>query len=272
MNKELSKLENKHKIDCRWTINSEHYQCILKAKQQQQQQNLLRKLQLSARERWYLLQAKAKFAGMFNLKLHYYLYMIHLDGQAIASRLSHAVTKESSKLRKLLAEYNKSLPNHIIDWEEITDLSTHIHQDTQPEYSNIPRTIRLEAISLYHHQQRANEEILMLQDDMQNVINYHMHERERYKNMLSTCSERGRTCLIKYCIIREEVALHRCHSSFGDFVSNFPEFTSSFEEFSLSKELPVHSDSADCDSYSSSTSTTNIDDLIIPTYTTSKDL
>ena len=87
------------------------------------------KLASSARERWYLLSLKSMqvpsvilMVNNCNPNLFYYVH-----GQYMASHLSKSITKESAKLKRLLAEYNSTVqPHQQLTWEQVCDLSSNV--------------------------------------------------------------------------------------------------------------------------------------------------
>ena len=63
--------------------------------------NILDSMDTCARERWFLLNLKAKFAGKsFFILFNVVFTFVLLDGQYLASRLSKSISQESSKLKQ----------------------------------------------------------------------------------------------------------------------------------------------------------------------------
>lgn len=95
-----------------------------------QTKKIKKKIAVVARERWFLLNLKAKFA----------------DGQYLASRLSKSITKASSKIKSLLSQLN-SLNIESSTWFDAINLSNVwyeaiLESDTTP----IPQSVKLQAI------------------------------------------------------------------------------------------------------------------------------
>lgn len=87
------------------------------------------KLQSLARERWFLLRLKSKYAGVFNISIvtllqFIWIIIIYVAGQSIAIRLSrrfcwiNVVTKQ---LKAKISEYNSNNPpSGSLTWEDVT--------------------------------------------------------------------------------------------------------------------------------------------------------
>ena len=59
----LKLIEREHSIPQRWTPDSPSYQAVDRLQIQQSKQDAFAKLEQCARERWFLLTIKAKYAG-----------------------------------------------------------------------------------------------------------------------------------------------------------------------------------------------------------------
>ncbi len=63
LERKMKEIESVHGIQIRWTEDSSEYQSFEHARITRKKQQLLDKLGVCARERWYMLNVKAKFAG-----------------------------------------------------------------------------------------------------------------------------------------------------------------------------------------------------------------
>lgn len=84
MEKKLKNFETKHHLLQRWDPESVQYQVVKKTFITKTQSNLLIKIKDLARERWFLLALKAKYAGMKT----YTHYSLHLISQSTMYRWS----------------------------------------------------------------------------------------------------------------------------------------------------------------------------------------
>ena len=69
--KKLKDIERTHSITSRWLLNSSEYLTVKRLAESRNRTNWLLKLESLARERWFLLSLKAKYAGMYVLNIHF---------------------------------------------------------------------------------------------------------------------------------------------------------------------------------------------------------
>lgn len=140
---------------------------------------------------------------------------VHVDGQYLASRLSRSITKESSKLKELIKEYNLLVPERQLDWANVVSLSLDevliIEHPLETEQT-VPRAVRIECIKNHYLSLRAQEELNLLKQEMENVIQYFSKDREallEHKAIAATAGDIGAYCLLKIEIRKTEDKLHR---------------------------------------------------------------
>ena len=108
--------------------DSAYYKDLKSSRDYHTSRSLKSQIATVARERWFFLQLKAKYAGKIivnDVCVYVISFAIIIDGQYIASRLSKLISKSSAQLKSLLSQYN-SLGFGSIKWEEATDLGSSI--------------------------------------------------------------------------------------------------------------------------------------------------
>lgn len=110
------------------------------------------------------------------LFLHLTCIYVHvLDGQKIAIRLSRRINVVSKQLKSTLSKYNAGLNNHQqLTWEEATDLSNEIYRGSIFPSTEIPSSIKLQAVQQHHRVARAKEEISKLKEEMNSVTEHYI--------------------------------------------------------------------------------------------------
>ena len=117
------------------------------------------RMQSLARERWFLLRLKSRYAGMLihisvlrvYLIINFLIYF-YIAGQSIAIRLSRRINVVSKQLKLKLETFNsKHPPAERITWESVTQLDA-------DRLHTIPRSTKYQAVRLFHTAARANEE------------------------------------------------------------------------------------------------------------------
>lgn len=104
-----------------------------------------------------------------SLRLHF-THIHVLDGQKIAIRLSRRINVVSKQLKNTLSKYNSGLNNHQqLTWEEATDLSNELYKGIIFASTEIPSSIKLQAVQQHHRVARAKEEISRLKEEMNSV-------------------------------------------------------------------------------------------------------
>ena len=138
------------------------------------------KLASSARERWYLLSFKSMqvpsvilMVNNCNPNIFYYVH-----GQYMASHLSKSITKESAKLKRLLAEYNSTVqPHEQLTWEQVCDLSSPMCAQLDSSLDiQVPKPIRIAIINVGMKNMRGLEENKIIEQEMKSVITFHISD------------------------------------------------------------------------------------------------
>lgn len=137
-----------------------------------------------------------------NITIHAcYFCNLHIDGQYLASRLSKSIVKESESLKQLIKEYNKLVsPDEHLLWADVTDLSSSLYQqsfDPSAEESMVPRSVKIEAIKYHYLSLRAQEDIDLLKEEMNNVIQHYVQDKTLLLQCVEETSDIGHICLLK---------------------------------------------------------------------------
>ena len=142
-------IEREHSIPQRWTPDSPSYQAVDRLQIQQSKQDAFARLKQCARERWFLLTIKAKYAGtcvvhiFMSFTLHSIIYqMVNI---IMVSQISRGIQQE---LKRLLNAYNQLVSEHL-SWKDVTDLSSSIWNPSEGNSILPPRSVRLVAINAY---------------------------------------------------------------------------------------------------------------------------
>lgn len=153
----------------------------------------------------------------------------------MASRLSRAITRETTRLKHLLAEYNSSMvPSQQLTWEGVCNPSTHIWQQLeQPLDIPVPKSVRIAAINALMTKRRAEEEVVMLQQEMRSFISFYMKDATALTRAIDTLEaseaktayDNGCIALLKVRLCNIEQELLSCCSSYNQFV-DVPDLTS----------------------------------------------
>jgi len=83
-------------------------------------------------------------------------YLVYIDGQYMASRISRSITKQTASIDERV-QYSSSGQ---VSWEQVTDLSSSFWFGNDNSELAIPRTVRLQAINSLSKLHRASEEVL----------------------------------------------------------------------------------------------------------------
>jgi len=95
----------------------------------------------------------------------------------MASRISRAIQRETSKLKKLLACYNQLVPtNQQLSWNQLTDLSSSVWTGQDQSEICVPRSVRLSAIKAHQKMHRAQEEVEILKSEMCSTITFYVKQ------------------------------------------------------------------------------------------------
>ncbi|XP_065906278.1 uncharacterized protein [Dysidea avara] len=176
----LKSLEQANGVRQRWSTSSTQYREAKTLVASEHRMCLLLKLEQAARERWFLLTLKAKYA----------------DGLAIDSRLSLPVE------------------DHMI-WEAAINIHRNSYTASLASIAtSIPIEVKREAVQKFRTAKRSLEEIALLKDEMRNCLEYYkrqiaslkrsqeeihlqLHEQEKDVEKLSGC----------YCLISRKLLI-----------------------------------------------------------------
>lgn len=136
---------------------------------------------------------------------------MYSDGQKIAKKLSKSITKETVKARKLLDEFNVSSSQIDSNFSpvmlgEVLTPTSKFWQCPHQQSEQIPLSVKRDIIEAYLLQKRCEEELLLLQSEMQNVIDYYNEKEKKINAALhAICNgeskfnrfNRGCSCLLK---------------------------------------------------------------------------
>ena len=152
----------------------------------------------------------------------------------MASRLSKAITKETTRLKHLLAEYNSSvMPSEQLTWEDVCHPSAQVwSQLEQPLDLPVPKPVRIAAINALMTKRRTEEEIMMLRQEMRNVIAFYVKDVAAISSAIEmleaaeamTAYDRGCVSLLKVRLGNVKHELLSCCSSYKRFV-DLPDLT-----------------------------------------------
>lgn len=178
METKLQELEQNHRITQRWKIDSPEYQSAEQVHRAGDLGLIRQKIERSARERWFLLSMKAKYAG----KMHYIANddetSIIVDGHALAVRLSRRITVVSSQLKAMINQHNMltTAETQKLTWESANDLNAHSIGVIYPSHPTVPASVKKESCQAVLLMDRAKEEIAMINEEMNNVFDHYMQE------------------------------------------------------------------------------------------------
>ena len=153
---ELQTIESQHGVKSRWKISDPEYKQAEKAQASLVRSSLFEAIKACSVKRKFLLHIKAKYAGE-GLMVMYIVILPSLasfvDGQKIAKRLSMQISKETAKLKKLIAEYNSC---HCDEPDLI------LADVLEPHSTDVGRKERHDIIQAYLRKKRSEEEIKLL--------------------------------------------------------------------------------------------------------------
>ncbi|XP_065900357.1 uncharacterized protein [Dysidea avara] len=155
----LSGFEHSHGVNQRWSPSSTEYHEVKALVASENRTHLLIKIEQAARERWFLLRLKAKYA----------------DGLSIAVRLSRRITTVNSHMKAMLNNFNEGLPvDDRMSWEAACNIHHHSYTAslTNP-VDSIPLEVKHEAVQKFQTIVRSNEEMMLLTQEMSNCLEYY---------------------------------------------------------------------------------------------------
>jgi len=152
------------------------------------------------------------------------------DGQYMASRISRFITKQTAKLKALMNKFNAIIPaNESVSWEQITDLSSSFWLGKDGIEGDVHRSVRLQAINAYSKLQCATEELRMLDEEIINVVLFHVHDYKMLMDAISsadssTCYGSGSICLLKHRLADSEEEMKACVNAFNVYFDSIVDF------------------------------------------------
>ena len=138
-------------------------------------------------------------------------------------------------MKHLLAEYNSAvILLEQLTWEEVCHPSAQVWlRLEQPLNLPVPKPVRLAAINALMTQRRAEEEVVMLQQEIKNVIAFHMKDVAALTGAIGqleesetmTAYDRGCVSLLKVRLSKVKEQLLSCCCSYEQHV-DVPDLTS----------------------------------------------
>ena len=124
------------------------------------------------------------------LKLH---WLLLIDGQKIAKRLSTSITKETTLARKLLSDYNTLTGSSTkVTLAEVLSLDADFWKNPQLSTgvsSDISWSTKKDIIQAYLLVKRSEEELLLLSEEKENVLSYWSDQKKAIEQQLATTTE-----------------------------------------------------------------------------------
>lgn len=147
----------------------------------------------------------------------------------MAARVSKSITAASLQLKKNLKQYNAIPGVELLTWQDVTNLSSPLwlFDVFNNNMQQIPKSIKLAAITNHHLILRADEEIDMLKQEMTNTLQFYKHELEALNIFLeesntSTLHGEGAKCLRHFEVIRLKSVFKCCVNNFSPFLADIP--------------------------------------------------
>ena len=178
-------------------------------------------LSLCARDRWFMLTLKRRFAGQSRLKMFYEALLSCVDGQYMASRISKLINKQTDRLKKLISDYNKiTRASNSVTWEEVTNLESSFWINTNDVEPVIPRPLKLQAINTLSKFHRAVEELGLLDEEMINVLVFHLQDHAILTSTIKSLESSSTDCNNGYlCLLK--LRLSDCTKEIKDCLDSF---------------------------------------------------
>ena len=207
-------VEFQRKVEKRWEKTDTCYIHALSIKHQSEVKRTYDHLLHMARERWFLLSVKARFA----------------EGHIMASRISRRITIVHQKLKHLIEKYN-SLRSKVLEendmpeslnWDIVTNMQSHSLSFTTEE-AKAPANIRRTAVDQTHLIRCCDEEVVLVKQEMLNtytvLLKFHNIISQKLQlRVEDTQFSRGVITLLKSKLLFLELQLVQCHSSFAHHV------------------------------------------------------
>ena len=167
------------------------------------------------------LTALKSLQGHFNIPCNFFS-----DGQAIAIKISNQIGKVVNEMKRLLSSFNDLCENEV-DFMEIKDPQFPIYSsllENDPDGNCVSTTIKKRLVELTHLQDRCEEELSMVKEEMktlENFIQYQIAEIEKYvvsKGVCENSFNKGLHC----CLLRKQLMhktyLQSLHDTWTDII------------------------------------------------------
>ena len=157
------------------------------------------------------------------------MIIIQLDGLYMASRIAKQITKQTGNLKKLLVAYNEVAGSDTVSWDQVTNLESSFWLSADQQEPLIPRSLRLQAITLLSTYYRSIEELKLLEQEMINVLLFHFQDYTKLTKAIEDLINKsyslqlhnGYTCLLK-------LRLYACISEIRNCIESFTKSNPSF--------------------------------------------
>ncbi|XP_068739812.1 uncharacterized protein [Montipora capricornis] len=150
----------------RWSPDNPLYLAYIHELHDKRQKDLLLSMHSKCSERWFLLQLMKKYA----------------DGQAIARRLCSQISKTTNAVKQLVKEYERpqtstgsKYPSKVLV-EGALDVDSSMWRTIDP--SSVPYCDKRQLIDLVHINNRCNEEVSIIQEEMRRILKFYERKIE----------------------------------------------------------------------------------------------
>lgn len=168
LDQQLKKLEIGQ---ARWSPDNPLYLAYIHELHDKRQKDLLLSMHSKCSERWFLLQLMKKYA----------------DGQAIARRLCSQISKTTNAVKQLVKEYERpqtstgsKYPSKVLV-EDALDINSSMWRTIDSEVdlpSSVPYCVKRQLIDLVHINNRCNEEISIIKEEMRRIVKFYERKIE----------------------------------------------------------------------------------------------
>ena len=275
MDCKLADMERRFGVMIRWNTTDKEYTDARRSTLMEKQSQLHSCLWATVVKRHYLLQMKAKYAGIKSLAIYIENelgYLIHADGQKIAKKLSTSISKETKRAKQLLVEYNEACselhhqsPTSLLEiLSPSSDFWARLSPAQYAESCQVPWKVRRDIVQAYLLMQGSEEEKQLLKDDMYATLTYWLERieciAEATKEISSSADRfsRGATCSLQQLKWEAELHLSTAIEAFGSLIT-IP--TVVMEKYKLPLSDFVSKDSSDSSCDSSSDSDSDLEDV-----------
>lgn len=259
LDSKLADFERKCGIVRRWNRTDREYIEAKKAFLTEKQEQLHSCLWAAVVKRQYLLQMKAKYAGIFCCCciLFNLIAITLIDGQKIAKKLSIGISKEMKRVKQLLEEYNgtcyeldsQCLPRSISD---VLSPTSDFWGADKAESSSIPYKMKKDIIQALLLTRRSKEELELLRNEMCDTVSYWSLRTECIANKITEFDQddifsRGARCLLTKLKTEADLMLLNATTAFEVPMHNITETSHSHDDVESSdSDTSYDTDSDGC--------------------------